>query len=100
MFKIKKLKIPTLIAEIGINHNGDLNEAKKLIDLAKKYNFDYVKFQKRDLNIVIPDSHKMIKRETPWGIMTYIDYKKKIEFTKKQYDEIDKYCKKINIKCG
>ena len=98
MLKIKNFKKPTLIAEIGINHNGDLKEAKKLIDLAKKYNFDYVKFQKRDLNIVIPDSHKMIKRETPWGIMTYIDYKKKIEFTQKQYDEINKYCKKVNIK--
>ena len=96
--KNQKITNTTLIAEIGINHNGDLNEAKKLIDLAKKYKFDYVKFQKRDLNIVIPDSHKMIKRETPWGIMTYIDYKKKIEFSQKQYDEIDKYCKKINIK--
>ena len=65
MLKIKKLQTPTLIAEIGINHNGDLNEAKKLIDLAKKYKFDYVKFQKRDLNIVIPDSHKMIKERHP-----------------------------------
>ena len=96
---IKKiLSKPILIAEIGINHNGDVNQAKKLIDLAKKYHFDYVKFQKRDLDIVIPDHQKEIKRETPWGYISYLDYKKKIEFGKKEFDEIDKYCKKIKIK--
>lgn len=93
-----KLNKPLLIAEIGINHNGSLSLAKKLIDLAKKYNFNYVKFQKRDLNLVIPDSQKNIIRETPWGSIKYLDYKKKIEFEKKQYDEIDLYCKKKNIK--
>lgn len=93
-----KLNKPLLIAEIGINHNGSLTLAKKLIDLAKKYNFNYVKFQKRDLNLVIPDSQKNIIRETPWGSIKYLDYKKKIEFEKKQYDEIDQYCKKKKIK--
>ena len=77
MSKIFKRKKPFLIAEIGINHNGSVNEAKKLIDLAKKYNFDCVKFQKRDLNICIPEDQKYISRETPWGYISYLDYKKK-----------------------
>ena len=98
MIKIKNLKKPTLIAEIGINHNGSISEAKKLIDLAKKYDFDYVKFQKRDLDIVIPEEYKHIQRETPWGNISYLQYKKKIEFNKKEYDEINKYCKKLKIK--
>ena len=73
-------------------------EAKKLIDLAKKYNFDFVKFQKRDLDIVIPKNIREVKKETPWGIISYMDYKKKIEFGDKEFVEIDKYCKKIKIK--
>ena len=92
--KLKKLKQPFMIAEIGINHNGSINLAKKLIDLAKKYNFDCVKFQKRDPEICVPNTQKNITRETPWGIMTYLEYKKKIEFGKKEFDEINKYCKK------
>ena len=97
MNKIFKRKKPFLIAEIGINHNGSVNEAKKLIDLAKKYNFDCVKFQKRDLNICMPEDQKYISRETPWGYISYLDYKKKIELNEKQYAELLKYCKKINI---
>jgi N-acetylneuraminate synthase len=89
---------PFLIAEIGINHNGSLALAKKIIDIAKKYNFDAVKFQKRDLNICIPESEKYKIRNTPWGQMTYLQYKKKIEFGEKEFKAIDKYCKKINIK--
>ena len=96
--KIKRLKQPFMIAEIGINHNGSVKLAKKLIDLAKKYNFDCVKFQKRDPDICVPDFQKEIMRETPWGMMTYLDYKKKIEFGKKEFDEIDIYCKKKKIK--
>ena len=68
---------PFLIAEIGINHNGSIKLAKKLIDLAKKYNFDAVKFQKRDLDICIPENQKNILKNTPWGNIKYIDYKKK-----------------------
>ena len=67
-----------LIAEIGINHNGSLNNAIKLIRLAKKYNFDCVKFQKRDLNICIPEAQKHTFRETPWGYISYLNYKKKL----------------------
>ena len=97
MKKILKRKHPFLIAEIGINHNGSVNLAKKLIDLAKKYNFDAVKFQKRDLNICIPEHQKEKIRNTPWGEMTYLDYKKKIEFGEKEFKIINKYCKKLRI---
>lgn len=98
MIKKKKLKKPLLIAEIGINHNGDIKLAKKLIDLAEKYGFDYVKFQKRHPDTVVPEHQKNIMRETPWGYITYLEYKKKIEFEKKEYDIIDKYCKQKKIK--
>jgi len=93
-----KRKRAFLIAEIGINHNGSLNLAKKIIDIAKEHNFDAVKFQKRDLNICIPEDEKYKIRNTPWGQMTYLQYKKKIEFGKKEFKAIDKYCKKIKIK--
>ena len=75
---MKKLNRPFLIAEIGINHNGSIKLAKKLIDIAKKHKFDCVKFQKRDNSICIPEYQKNILRETPWGIIKYIDYKNKI----------------------
>jgi len=91
------MKKTYLIAEIGINHNGSLKLAKKLIDLAKKYNFDAVKFQKRSPEISTPEIQKKVIRETPWGLMTYLDYKKKIEFGYKEFNQIDKYCKKIKI---
>ena len=90
-------KIPFLIGEIGINHNGSVQLAKKLIKLAKESGLDAVKFQKRDLNICVPIHMRSKIRNTPWGEMTYFDYKKKIEFGKKDYDIIDKYCKKIGI---
>jgi N-acetylneuraminate synthase len=98
----KSEKKPFLIAEIGINHNGSLSIAKKLIDLASKYNFDAVKFQKRDLNICIPDDQKNLIRSTPWGNMTYLNYKKKIELSYKDFIELKKYCKKkkIDIFCS
>ena len=80
MKKIVKRKRPFLIAEIGINHNGSIKLAKKLIDLAKKYNFDSVKFQKRDSDICVPKHQKDKMRTTPWGDMTYLEYRKKIEF--------------------
>ena len=92
-----KFKKPFLIAEIGINHNGSVKLAKKLIDLAKDSGFDAVKFQKRNPDISTPESQKSKIRNTPWGDITYIDYKKKIEFGQKEYKEIDKYCKKLKI---
>ena len=72
---------PFLIAEIGINHNGSVKTAKKLIDLAKKYNFDAVKFQKRKPEISTPKHLKDEMRNTPWGYISYLDYKKKIEYS-------------------
>ena len=97
MKDIKQRKKPYLIAEIGINHNGSIKLAKKLIDLAKECNFDAVKFQKRDLNICIPDDQKQILRDTPWGKITYLNYKKKIEFGIMEFNEISKYCKRLKI---
>ena len=86
-----------LIGEIGINHNGSLKIAKELILFAKKTGFDAVKFQKRTPEITTPKDKMNKPRETPWGTMTYLEYKKKIEFGKKEYDVIDKFCKKLNI---
>ena len=86
-----------LIGEIGINHNGSLKIAKELILFAKKTGFVAVKFQKRTPEITTPKDKMNKPRETPWGIMTYLEYKKKIEFGKKEYDVIDKFCKKLNI---
>ena len=87
---------PYLIAEIGINHNGDLNIAKKLIDNAIKAKFDAVKFQKRDINVVynkeLLDSH----RESPWGT-TQREQKNGLEFNKNDYDSINEYCLKNKI---
>ena len=86
-----------IIAEIGINHNGDLDIAKKLIDVAKNAGCDAVKFQKRNVEKAVPESQKNILRETPWGLIPYIEYKRKIEFGKKEYDEINRYCKEREI---
>ncbi|MFW6007783.1 MAG: N-acetylneuraminate synthase family protein [archaeon] len=86
------------IAEIGINHNGNLDIAKKLIYEAKNAGVDVVKFQKRNPDVCVPEERKNDIKGTPWGTMTYLEYKKKIEFEKKEYDEIDKYCKEIGIK--
>jgi N-acetylneuraminate synthase len=86
-----------IIAEIGINHNGDLDIAKKLIQIAAAAGCDSVKFQKRNPDVCVPEHQKSVMRETPWGKMTYLDYKYKVEFGKEEYDEIDRYCKANNI---
>ena len=99
MRKHKKINLlkPFLIAEIGINHNGSLKLAKQLIDLAKESGFNAVKFQKRNPDISTPENQKNKFRQTPWGEISYLDYKKKIEFGKKEFDEINRYCKKKKI---
>lgn len=84
--------MPYFIAEIGINHNGDLQIAKRLIDASFAIGWDCVKFQKRDPDIAVPESQKNVERDTPWGRMTYLEYKKRIEFGKREYDIIDEYC--------
>ena len=93
MLDLNNLEQPYLIAEIGINHNGDLQIAKKLIDAAFACSWDCVKFQKREPDLCVPEHQKGAIRETPWGTMTYIEYKHRIEFSRKEYDYIDKYCK-------
>jgi len=87
-----------IIAEIGINHNGDLSIAKKLIDIAKVAGCDVVKFQKRNPDVCVPEHQKTVMRDTPWGKMTYLEYKYKVEFGQRKYDEIDVYCKDKQIK--
>ena len=96
MFNDTKINKPYLIAEIGINHNGDLDITKKLIDNAVKAKFDAVKFQKRDLNIVYTKDLLDSARESPWGT-TQRDQKKGLEFEKKEYEQIDQYCKNVKI---
>ena len=86
-----------IIAEIGINHNGSLDVAKQLIDVAVVSGCDAVKFQKRNPDVCVPEHQKSVMRDTPWGQMTYLDYKYKVEFEKEEYDEIDRYCKNKGI---
>lgn len=83
--------------EIGINHNGSLEVAKKMIDLAVICSADSVKFQKRTPEICVPEDVRDRIKETPWGDMTYFEYKKRIEFGEEEYREIDKYCKDKGI---
>ena len=86
-----------IIAEIGINHNGSLEIAKKLIDIAAVAGCNAVKFQKRNPDVCVPDHQKDVPRDTPWGTMSYIDYKHRMEFGQEEYDEIDRYCKQKDI---
>ena len=90
------MKKPYLIAEIGINHNGDINIAKKLIKNSKDCGFDAVKFQKRTLDIVYDQTTLDAPRESPWG-KTNRDQKLGLEFEKPEYDEINNYCKEVDI---
>ena len=87
---------PYLIAEIGINHNGDINIAKELIKNAKDCGFNAVKFQKRTISIVYDEKTLDSPRESPWGTTTR-DQKLGLEFEKPEYDQIDKYCKEVDL---
>lgn len=86
-----------IIAEIGINHNGCIDNAKKLIDIAASSGCDAVKFQKRTPELAVPEQQKNVMRDTPWGTMKYIDYKRKVEFDREEYDIIDSYCSERGI---
>ena len=86
-----------VIAEIGINHNGDLNIAKRMIDSAVHAGADAVKFQKRTPNVATPPEQQHQMRETPWGYITYLEYRYKVEFNEEQYAEIDSYCRQRSI---
>tara|TARA_B110000037_G_C16977725_1_gene447714 strand:- start:54 stop:911 length:858 start_codon:yes stop_codon:yes gene_type:complete len=92
----KKITKPYLIAEIGINHNGDVDIAKKLILNAKKAGFNAVKFQKRNINLVYSKKILETLRESPWGT-TQREQKQGLEFNEKDYQEIDAYCRDIGI---
>lgn len=85
-----------IIAEIGINHNGDINLCKELIDIAKEAGCDAVKFQKRDVNIVYTEDFLNSPRESLWGT-TQRDQKLGLELSENDYDEIDAYCRRKNI---
>lgn len=82
-----------VIGEIGINHNGDLEIAKQLIDVAKWAGADAVKFQKRTPELAVPPEQRDIMRETPWGYITYMEYRYKVEFGADEYRAIDEHCK-------
>lgn len=86
------------IGEIGINHNGDINTALHLIDMAKECGIDVVKFQKRNPDVCIPESMKNTHRIFNGKEMTYLEYKHQLEFGEKEYDLINQYCKQIGIK--
>lgn len=86
-----------VIAEIGINHNGSLELAKQLIDEAVAAKADAVKFQKRTPEVCVPRDQWEVMRDTPWGRMSYIDYKRKTEFGMLEYTAIDQYCREKGI---
>lgn len=86
-----------VVAEIGINHNGDIKVAKELIDAAVHAGVDAVKFQKRTPELCVPPDQREVMRETPWGYITYLEYRYKVEFDEAAYREIDSYCKKKGI---
>lgn len=86
-----------IIGEIGINHNGDIDVAKKLMDVARNAGADAVKFQKRTPELCVPEYQRGQMRDTPWGYITYLDYRYKVEFDEEAYTEIDRYAKEIGI---
>jgi len=88
---------PYIIAEIGINHNGDVILAKQMIKSAYQCGCQAVKFQKRTPELCVPQHQRDILRETPWGLITYMEYRKKIEFGRQEYDEIDAYCRELGV---
>jgi N-acetylneuraminate synthase len=84
-----------IIAEIGINHNGDLDVAKQLIDASVVAGCDAVKFQKRTPELCVPLDQRDKMRHTPWGYITYMEYRERVEFGQDEFSEIADYCKKI-----
>lgn len=87
-----------IIAEIGINHSGSIEECKKMMMLAKVSGCDYAKIQKRNPDLCVPEQQKSVMRETPWGEMTYLEYKYRMEFNEEQIKELCNFAKKIDIK--
>lgn len=86
-----------IIAEIGINHNGSIEMAKQMIEAAAHAGVDAVKFQKRTPELCVPPEQRNVMRETPWGYITYLEYRHKVEFGEEEYRQIDAYCKEKGI---
>lgn len=86
-----------IIAEIGINHNGSVALAKQLVDAAVDAGCQAVKFQKRDPELCVPEDQRDIPRETPWGLLTYLEYRKRLELSSADFEELDAYCHKRGI---
>jgi N-acetylneuraminate synthase len=86
-----------VISEVGINHNGSMELCKELIMLSKVAGADYVKIQKRNPDVCVPEIQKKKRRQTPWGEMSYLDYKHKMEFSEEQIQELCKYSRDLGI---
>ncbi len=86
-----------VIAEIGINHNGEMEIARKLIDAAVLAGCDAVKFQKRTPELCVPAEQRNVVRDTPWGLMNYMEYRHRVEFGRQEYSELADYCRQKNI---
>ncbi|HEY1309149.1 MAG TPA: N-acetylneuraminate synthase family protein [Vicinamibacterales bacterium] len=86
-----------IVAEIGINHNGSLDLARRLIDAAADAKCDAVKFQKRTPELCVPAQQRDQPRETPWGVMSYLDYRRRIEFGVDDYERLIEHCRGRSI---
>jgi N-acetylneuraminate synthase len=86
-----------VVAEIGINHNGSLDIAKRLIDAAADARCDAVKFQKRTPELCVPAAQQNVMRETPWGMMTYLEYRHRMEFSIEDYEALIEHCRARSI---
>ncbi len=86
-----------VVAEVGINHNGDIEIAKELILAAKNAGVDAVKFQKRTPILCVPEDQRGVMRETPWGYISYLEYRERVEFGPAEYAEIDRFCQETGI---
>jgi N-acetylneuraminate synthase len=86
-----------IVAEIGINHNGDVQLAKQMIDAAVHAGVEAVKFQKRTPEVATPPEQQTQMRDTPWGYVTYLEYRRKVEFDLPAYQEIDRHCRAKGI---
>jgi N-acetylneuraminate synthase len=86
-----------IVAEIGINHNGDLAIARQLVKAAAEAGADAVKFQKRTPELCVPPNQRELMRETPWGYISYLEYRERVEFGVDEYQEIDRFCRELGI---
>ncbi|MCK4693702.1 MAG: N-acetylneuraminate synthase family protein [Anaerolineales bacterium] len=86
-----------IVAEIGINHNGDVNIAKTLIEAAAASGVDAIKFQKRTPELCVPPEQRDQMKDTPWGYISYMEYRKRIEFGEEDYRLLDDYCRELGV---